>query len=213
MLDADYGSPTWLSYTSLVLAGGQHSGDITSAPDGASEFINLELRSIQSRIIVPQVHVFSGEGFDEVAESFFGFMLRDSEQKGQPFEPAMVRMKSDLRGSGRVALPMVFVRGEDGQWRAKWLHLYLKGRASFNQVEGNRVTAGLLVRGMIDREYLRVRYLTDLISAGAETVTVLGSGPLPTGPVTYVGLERPSTPHRTLPRQADPDDLINRVST
>jgi hypothetical protein len=196
MLDGDYGSPTWLSYTSLSSVGGQHSGDITSAPNGASEFINLDLRMIRSRIIIPQVLVYSGEGFDEVEESFFGYMLRESEQKGQPFEPTTVRMKSDLRGGSRVALPMVFIRGEDGRWRAKWLHLFLKGHASFNQVEGNRVTAALLVRGVVEREYLRMQYLTDLLAAGAETVTVLGSGPMPTGPVTYIGLEQPEGLHQ-----------------
>lgn len=54
-------------------------------------------------------------------------MVRDGEQKGRPYEPRTVRMKSELRGVGRVALPLVFRRGEDGRWRAKWLHLYLKG--------------------------------------------------------------------------------------
>ncbi|MFB4295262.1 hypothetical protein [Actinomadura sp. NTSP31] len=122
MLDGDFQNPAWLSYTSLTQVGGEHSGDITSAPDGASEFIDLRLGQVGARVIIPQVNVYSGEGFEQVAESFFGFMLRDAEQKGRPFEPRTVRMKSDLRGAGRVALPLVFLRGDDGRWRAKWLH-------------------------------------------------------------------------------------------
>jgi hypothetical protein len=77
MLNEDYRDPQWLSWTSLTHVGGEHSGDITSAPNGASEFINLDLRRIRGRFVIPQVLIFSGEGFDEVAESFFGYMLRE----------------------------------------------------------------------------------------------------------------------------------------
>ncbi|MEV5710139.1 hypothetical protein [Actinoallomurus sp. NPDC052274] len=191
MLDADYRNPDWVSYTRLTTVGGQHSGDITSAPDGASEFINLQLSYLRHRFVIPQVNVFAGERFEEVAESFFGFMVRDAEQQGAPFEPATVRMKSDLRGSGRVALPLVFMRGEDGRWRAKWLHLFLNGHPSFNRVEGNRVTTGHLVRGIVEREYLRVQYLVDLLKAKANTVTAHRAGESVDGPVTYIGLEQP----------------------
>lgn len=191
MLDANYQSTGWLSYTSLTAVGGRHSGDITSAPEGASEFIDLELSRVRDRFIVPQVNIYSGEGFDEVAESFFGYMLRGREQAGRPYEPATVRMKSDLRGSGRVALPLVFMRGEDGRWYAKWLHLHLNGRPAFNQVEGNKLTASRLVRGIVERDYLRVQYLVDLLAAKAKTVTVGGDMTAFEHPVTFIGLERP----------------------
>lgn len=106
LLHADYRTDAWLSCTSLTAVGGEHSGDVTEAPDGASEFINLSLDRVRSAFIVPQVNVFDGEGFEEAEESFFGFMLRDGEQKGRPFEPRTVRMKSELRISwhGRDAV-------------------------------------------------------------------------------------------------------------
>lgn len=194
LLDGDFRNPSWLSYTNLRQSGAEHSGDITAAPNGASEFINLELGKVQARVIIPQVDVYSGEGFDEVAESFFGFMLRDAEQQGAPFEPRTVRMKSDLRGPGRVALPVAFLRGDDGRWRAKWLHLTLKGHPQFNQVEGNRMTTTALVRGIVERRFLTVRYLVDLWTDKTR-VTVRGGGPLPAEPVTFIGLERPETLH------------------
>ncbi|PNE37162.1 TerD family protein [Streptomyces noursei] len=195
MLNADYSTHSWLSYTALTGVGGEHSGDITDAPDGASEFINLRLDAVPGTFIVPQVNVFSGEGFDEVEESFFGFMLRDAEQRGRPFEPRTVRMKSELRGPGRVALPLAFQRGTDGRWRAKWLHLYLTGTPTSNQVEGNRVSVATLLRGIVAREYLTVRYLADLMADSATTVTRWEGGSLPDEPVTYLGLERPEGLH------------------
>ncbi|MEO5875002.1 MAG: hypothetical protein ABIS86_22885 [Streptosporangiaceae bacterium] len=189
LLSEDFTDPTWLSFTALTQTGAEHSGDITEAPDGASEFINLDLRKIRSRVVIPQVNIYTGEGFDEVAESFFGFMLLDSAQRGAPFEPSTVRMKSDLRGPGRVALPVVFLGDGDGRWAAKWLHLHLSGDPYFNRVEGNRLTTSMLVRSVIEREYLMVRHLTDLLTA--ETVTLLDGGSLPDSPVTFVGLEVP----------------------
>ncbi|WP_328869506.1 hypothetical protein OHT76_04970 [Streptomyces sp. NBC_00287] len=193
MLDADYETVCWLSYTNLTEVEGEHSGDITEAPDGASEFINLRLGAVRGTFVVPEVNLYSGEGFEEVAESFFGFMLREGEQQGRPFEPRTVRMKSELRGPGRVALPLAFLRGADGQWRAKWLHLYLRGTPHYNRVEGNKVSVATLLRGIVEREQLTVRYLAELMVGG--DVTVWDGEKVPDGPVTYIGLQRPEGLH------------------
>ncbi len=195
LLNADYSTRSWLSYTSLKGGGGKHSGDVTEAPDGASEFIDLTLDRVRGAFIVPQVNIYAGEGFEEVEESFFGFMLRDGEQKGRPFEPRTVRMKSELRGTGRVALPLVFRREDDGRWRAKWLHLYLKGISSANRVEQNQVSVSKVVRAVAEREHLTVRYLTDLMSDDTTAVDLWDGGPVPDEPVTYIGLERPEGLH------------------
>ncbi|MFC7928312.1 hypothetical protein [Streptomyces cinereoruber] len=193
VLDADHRTVTWLSYTALTAVGGTHSGDITDAPEGASEFIDLRLGAVRGTYIVPQVNIYSGEGFEEVEESFFGFMLRDAEQKGRPFEPRTVRMKSDLRGPGRVALPLAFARDDDGRWHARWLHLYLKGEPSANRVEENRVSVTVLLRGLLARTPLTVRHLVDLMAEGTAAPTAWdGTTPVPDGPVTYIGLERPA---------------------
>ncbi|MFE4663648.1 TerD family protein [Streptomyces sp. NPDC056716] len=195
LLDADYSTGSWLSYTSLKTVGAVHSGDITEAPDGATEFIDLSLRRVTGAFIVPQVNIYDGEGFEQVEESFFGFMLRDAEQKGRPFEPRTVRMKSELRGAGRVALPLVFRRENDGRWRAKWLHLYLKGISSANRVEENQLSVSTVVRAVVERESLTVRYLTDLMSGDTTAEQWRAGDPVPAEPVTYIGLERPEGLH------------------
>ncbi|MDX3526843.1 hypothetical protein P1P75_10420 [Streptomyces sp. ID05-39B] len=195
LLHSDYSTDSWLSYTSLKAVGGVHSGDVTAAPDGASEFIDLSLDRVRATFIVPQVNIFAGESFEEVEESFFGFMLRDGEQKGRPFEPRTVRMKSELRGAGRVALPLVFRREDDGRWRAKWLHLYLKGISAANRVEENQVSVSKVVRALVEREHLTVRYLIGLMSDDTTAVDLWDGGPVPDEPVLYIGLERPEGLH------------------
>ncbi|MFF7277163.1 hypothetical protein [Streptomyces griseorubiginosus] len=195
LLDARYDTVSWLSYTNLREVEGEHSGDITNAPDGASEFINLRLGSVRGTYIVPQVNIYSGERFEEAEESFFGFMLREAEQQGQPFEPRTVRMKSELRGPGRVALPLAFRRAEDGSWHAKWLHLYLKGHPAHNRVEGNQVSVATLLQGIVEREQLTVGYLTGLMANAGTEVAIWDAASVPDEPVTYIGLERPEGLH------------------
>jgi hypothetical protein len=164
-----------------------HSGDITDATNGATEFIDVPL-TIPAPYVVPQVYIYAGESFDEVAESMFGYQTRTPDQRGAPFDARTVRARSHMRGPGRVALPMVFARGERG-WQAVWLHLYLRGRPAFNRVEENTFTTAERVRALVERRYLTVSYLVDLWRARAEVAT--WNGRLPDEPVTFIGIEAP----------------------
>lgn len=207
LLDRDFADAEHVSWTRLRGGGFVHSGDLTEAPDGATEFVDVRLSGIRRDVVVPEVHVYSGEGFDQVAEGFFGFMTRDVAQAGLPFEPATVRMRSDLAGSGRVSVPLAFLRGDDG-WEAIWLHLNLRGRSSFNTVEGHRVTTTTLVRDIAARRYLTVRHLVDLLQA--DGVKVHHSVPRDAGPVTYLGFGAPEN----LPqgsRVVTPQNLLDLV--
>lgn len=163
-----------------------HSGDVTSAPDGASEFIDFRLNRVRSDChhLVPSVNVFSGESYTNVAEAFFGFMERDENGFGAPFEAKTVRMKSDLRGKGKVALPLLFSRLPNGRWQGKWLHLYSAGEANFNMVEKNRFSSGLLARAVHARDYLSMGYLTAMLLKKAVTDPDAGT--------TYIGMGAPT---------------------
>lgn len=162
MLDENFSQVGQVSYTNLREVGGVHSGDITSAPSGASEFIDLELSKVKAKYIVPQVNVFAGESFDKAKEAFFGYMLRSLEEKGKPFEPKTVETKSDLYGENRIALPMIFVNTADG-WKVKQLNLFLKGNPHFNATENNSSQTQVLVEGIVNDNYLTLEYLTEKV--------------------------------------------------
>ncbi|HEY3005275.1 MAG TPA: hypothetical protein VGJ44_23215, partial [Kribbellaceae bacterium] len=187
LLDDEFRTAGQVSWTNYRHDGVVHSGDITDAPNGATEFIDVPL-TVGGRYVVPQVNIYSGESFDEVAESMFGYQARARDQHGAPFEARTVRSRSQMRGPGRVALPMVFAKGEHG-WQAVWLHLYLSGRPSFNRVEENTFTTADRVRAMMERRHLTVSYLVDLWRARTEVTT--WDGRLPDEPVTFLGLEAP----------------------
>jgi hypothetical protein len=191
LLDDDFTHVGWLAYTNLSGYGGAHSGDITDATNGASEFIDLDLSKVPARYIVPQVNVYSGEGFDEAEESFFGFMTMLDGQRGKPFEPRTVRMRSEVRGTSRVALPLVFARDEDGGWSATWLHMFLRGASWGNQVESNRLSTALLARSIVERRFTPVGHLVGLLRTKAGVFSEYRDGMVFDGPVTFVGLDRP----------------------
>lgn len=191
MLGEDFAPLGHVSWTNLKGFGGTHSGDITDAPEGASEFIDLRLDRVSARYLVPQIHVYSGEGFDRVEEALFGFMTRDADQRGLPFEPRTVRMRSALSGGSRVMVPLVFFRGGDDRWWAKWMHLGVRGRDWGNQTETTGLGTSALVRGIVERRFLLLSYLVKLLCAKAETYALYEPGMELTEPVTFVGIERP----------------------
>lgn len=53
------------------------------------------------------------------------------------------------------------------------------------------ISTATIMRGIVERDYLRVRYLVDLWAALGADVTVWDGGGVPDGLVTFVGLERP----------------------
>lgn len=191
LLDAGFHYAGHVSWTNLRDGGAVYSGDVTDARDGASEFIDIPRDSVSAAYVVPQVNIYSGEGFDEVAESMFGWMTRDRAQAGAPFEARTVRTRSDMRGGGRVALPIVFARCHDGSWTATWLHLYLTGSPDFNRVEAHQAGTAGLVRGVLRRRYLTVAHLVGLMRTAGTKVTEWEPGMKLEGPVTFLGVHQP----------------------
>ncbi|MEU7478962.1 hypothetical protein AB0A63_23455 [Lentzea sp. NPDC042327] len=162
LLNAAFDFKGQVSWTSHHGDGAYYSGDLTEAPDGATEFIDVPHSAITAKYVVPQVNIYDGEGFNEVAESMFGFMTREPGQRGKPFEPSTVRARSVMRGNGRVALPVVFERCEGG-WLATWLHLYLRGASWGNRVEGNRGIVRETVAAVLGRKHFTVWHLADVV--------------------------------------------------
>jgi hypothetical protein len=225
-VDETFRTGSYLSYTQLRNGHGEHSGDLTSAPapHGATEFINVRLDQVaKGYTVIPQLYLYnhgaydsSGESFDALAENFFGYMTRSAEQKGLPFEPRTVRMKTVLTGEHVCVMPVVFYRGDDGAWYAKWLHLGLRAHMQSwgggHRVEENRATTELLARHFMARKFLTVRYLYEAWSAENTVVLMDKAGKWreqATVPVTYVGVEEPEGLPEGLPEGSSVITLAN----
>ena len=68
-----------ITYYNLRADQGCHSGDVTSAPQGACEFIDISLdaiKTMKARYVVPSVLSYTRQPFDSLPECFGGWMMR-----------------------------------------------------------------------------------------------------------------------------------------
>lgn len=87
-----------------------HSGDLTSAPDGAAEFIDLDMPSILEyggRYVVMALYAYSAHPYCDLPECYAGWMMRQFPESGEIFEPATVQDKIDLTANTQVCLPVI----------------------------------------------------------------------------------------------------------
>jgi hypothetical protein len=114
-LDADFAVTGQVSWTNLSNGVMTHSGDLTSAPDGAQEFLDIDMakavrlgRKRGWRYLVPVIFRYAGPAFGALAEAYTGWMLRDeATSRNRTFDPATVANAFPLTGTKRFAVPML----------------------------------------------------------------------------------------------------------
>lgn len=142
MYDAQWAFKEHISYTNLRSDTYQaaHSGDITSAPDGACEFIDLHVPSVVQhggRYVIMNVLSFTRQSFCDLPECYAGWMVRQEPGSGEIFEPATVVDKVDLAADTRICLPVVLDLVER---RVYWADLALRSHPKWVvNVEANEV--------------------------------------------------------------------------
>jgi hypothetical protein len=117
-----------VSWTNLANDVMTHSGDLVSAPDGAEEFIDINLRAAKRkgrRYLVPAIFRYAGPGFAALAEADVGWMLRhDCSTDVATFDPATVVNAFALTGRRRTAAPILVDLHTD---EVLYVDVYLKG--------------------------------------------------------------------------------------
>lgn len=150
-LDSNFNYVTDISYYNLREQGlGCHSGDITSAPKGACEFVDINIKkALQNgyRYIVMCVNSFTSQPYKDLPEAFAGVMIRNKSGKGgEIFDARTVENKFDLTADSRVAIPMII----DLETReVTWADLSFKQRPVANNVWNNRSKLSLLAEAMV----------------------------------------------------------------
>ena len=107
----DFTRTEQIAYYNLRSTAAVHSGDLTSAPDGAAEFIDVTLAEALRqgwRYVVMTVHSFSHHQLSEVPECWAGAMARGADpQSGEVFEASTVMQRLDLVSPTFNATPFV----------------------------------------------------------------------------------------------------------
>ena len=142
-LDENFNRIGYVSYSHYKEEelGAVHSGDITSAPKGACEFVDINIEKAKKagvKYVISSVYSFTQTPFKDLPECFAGYMERDN-KTGEIFEPKTVENKSDLASTNIVSLTNVI---DLDSREAIWMDLGLNSTPSFraNNVENNQDT-------------------------------------------------------------------------
>ena len=139
-----------VSYANLRHYGlGYHSGDITRAPDGAAEFIDIDIKGALAkgvRYTAMNVLVFNGPSFKEHEACYAGWMTRSKPNSNEIFEPATVQQKVDLTSETRHVVPALFDLKER---KMIWVDMASLKERAINNVESNRATIKETIEAII----------------------------------------------------------------
>lgn len=148
-LDENWNYLDTLSYYSLKTVGGCHSGDITNAPDGASEFIDINIdKTIQSgaRYVAMVINSYTQQAYKDLPECFAGWMNRESANSGEIFEAKTVENKIDVTADSKIVVPMIFDLIDK---KVIWCDLALKNNNWYaNNVHSNKTSIIDMCRAM-----------------------------------------------------------------
>lgn len=171
MVDVDLSIILWddafeemgrIAYTDLSGYGCVHSGDVLSAPNGASEYIDFKVSSMRARgvrYVTSSLVSFRGDTFDKFP-CFAGFMQRDHAGSGELYEPASVRHRFDVSIRSNSAMPLIF----DMKSREVIFADMAMGGRSGQSVRGTVDKYRAALRAMLDTP-IRKPNLMDLVSA------------------------------------------------
>lgn len=149
LYDEDYGYVDTIAFYNLRGWGAHHSGDIVDAPQGAAEFIDLDLQMLRARgvrFVTMCVNSYSGQAYCDLPECFAGWMSRTNLNSGEPFEARTVVDRVDLASDTRISLPLVL---DLQRCEVLWADIALKDHPRFaNSVAGNLAGVSLMLRAL-----------------------------------------------------------------
>ena len=143
-LDEDSRFVMTIAYYNLKELGGYHSGDITSAPDGASEFIDIEISKCLKkgiRYILMCVNSYTNQPYCDLPVCFAGFMVRQFPDSGEIYDPLTVKNKFDLTANTRIAIPLIIDLYDLCDRKVIWTDMSLKGNPSANNNVHNNMSS------------------------------------------------------------------------
>lgn len=141
-----------------------HSGDITNAPNGACEFIDMQIESMFKRgigYVAMCINSFTHQPFCNLPECFAGWMMRSKPQSGEIFEARTVQDKVDLTADTQAAIPVII---DLGRREVVWTDMALTSQ-SLNNVYSSRGNLASLTKAIIG---LNRPTLYDLFTMHAE---------------------------------------------
>lgn len=166
-----------LSYYNLRDSFGGHSGDITYAPNGAAEMIDIsKTKALEAgyRYLAMCVYVYSGPSFSKHEVCYAGWMSRDKPSKSPVYDAAMVNQKISVTSNTKNAIPVIFDLKENV---AIWTDIGLNHNENPDHLPNNVRSTEVTLREKIemflnyDKYSLGDLFMLHAVARGTEIVT------------------------------------------
>jgi len=179
LMDKDYKQLDICSYYNLRGESMTHSGDIVTAPKGACEFIDIDLKKLSPdvRYVVMTISSYTQQKYCDLPECFAGWMMRDKPQSGKTFDARTVKNKVDLTSDATQMMPAIF----DTQTREFiWADIAVKTGYGVNNVANNlsgigynvKAITNLIKPNLYDLFMLHAQARGEVVSSKEEANTV-----------------------------------------
>lgn len=153
LYDEDWQYLEHVSYTNLRSAqyNACHSGDVTSAPAGACEFIDIDIPSVLAyggRYVVMSINSYTRQKFVNLPECRAGWMMREHPASGEVFEPKTVQDRVDIASDTTICIPVILDLVER---KVVWTDVGLKRNPRFvNNIQGNSAQMTLIGKSLTE---------------------------------------------------------------
>lgn len=138
----------------------EHSGDVRSAPNGGSEFIDIYLDKVPpfAKYVVMAINCYSGEDYDNIPELFAGVMIRKDKLAGKKFEPKTVEDKFSISGGNDFKSCVLF----DIETRELIMMNVNSGFGGFSSIDSTDFKP--LIKNILEHKYVTVGEVLELRS-------------------------------------------------
>lgn len=145
LLDEKFNKISSCSFSSYSNSKGVvHSGDFVSAPNGAAEFIDINLNEIEQKVayISMAINNFNGIAYNEIPQCFAGIQINP---KGKLVDPTAIAFKVDLNSKSYTNMPAFFdVKNQ----KFYWCDLPLSQSAGFDIANSKSKTIGMVTQSI-----------------------------------------------------------------
>lgn len=163
-MNKDFEVTSEVAYYNLRNGAATHSGDITSAPNGAAEYIDISSESLArergARYVLMSVNSYTHQHFKDIPEAIAGVMLRDDLEQGEVFDGKTVETAFSLAQDAPVAMPFLY----DIQTRELyWLdYSGSRPRGRVNAAANHRATFSDIARAAVERRPVSIGDVIDV---------------------------------------------------
>lgn len=140
-----------------------HSGDITSAPKGASEFIDIDIPQARLngiRYVMMSINSYTQQNYSDLPVCFAGFMMRINAKQGQIYEPTSVQQKFDVSSKSNFTIPLII---DLEKREVIWTDLAMTARPTLNNAVFNNLSSmSLMQYAMTEKSFPNLYDLFEL---------------------------------------------------